>query len=182
MITKPLIKADKLTKQKMRVNRSIQKSARFGNFIKEYYKPIVALGIGATAAYFIGKALKQFTTEGRRLETEKKTVENELKESLKTQPASFPVSQYQSFARIIQIAGFDLGTDEAAIYNVFRSLKNNTDFLQLTEAWGKPTRTIYDFGIGYKMTLPQFLRWEMDDKEVKKINDILKSKGIKYRV
>lgn len=182
MITKRRINPDKLTRQKMKVNRSVQKTARFGNFIKEYYKPIVALGIGATAAYFIGKALKQFTTEGRRLETEKKTVENELKESLKTAPPSFPFSQYQSFARIIQIAGFDLFTDEAAIYTVFRSLKNNTDFLQLTEAWGKPTRTIYDFGIGYKMTLPQFLRWEMDDKEIKKINDILKSKKIKYRV
>jgi hypothetical protein len=166
----------------MKVNKSIQNSARFGNFIKEYYKPIVALGIGATAAYFIGKALKQFTTEGRRLEAEKKEVEKELTESLKTQPPSFPVSQYQSFARIIQIAGFDLGTDEDAIYSVFNSLKNNTDFLQLTEAWGKPTRTIYDFGIGYKMTLPQFLRWEMDDKEIKIINDILKYKNIKYRV
>lgn len=166
----------------MKVNNTIQKSSQFGNFIKEYYKPIVAIGIGATASYFIAKALKQFTTEGRRLEAEKKEVEKELQESLKTQPPSFPTSQYQAFARVIQIAGFDLGTDEDAIYTVFQSLKNNTDFLQLTEAWGKPTRTIYDFGIGYKMTLPQFLRWEMDDKEIKKINDILKFKNIKYRV
>jgi len=158
------------------------KAQTAGNFLKEYYKPIVAITVGGVVAYFVAQVAKKFTTESKRLIDEKKAVESELTQAAKQKPLSYPDSQYQSMARVIQIAGFDVGTDEAAIYSVFRRLKNNADYLALTQAWGKPTRKVYEWGIGRDMTLQQFLRWEMNDKEIGKINAILKSKGIKYRI
>jgi hypothetical protein len=158
------------------------KAQKAGDFLNKYYKPIVAIGIGATVSYFIAQVLKKYTKETKRLETEKKAVETELSKENKIKPLTYPDSQYQSFARVIQIAGFDIGTDEAAIYTVFKALKNNADYLALTQAWGKPTRKVYEWGIGRDMTLQQFLRWEMDDKEIAKINAILKARNIKYRV
>lgn len=137
---------------------------------------------GLTAAWGISKILKILRPEYKREQNEQKTIQSELETETKKTGLSYPQSQYPAFANIIETAGFDVGTDEAAIYTVFRSLNNNADYLALTNAWGKPTRKIYDFGFGYDMTLPQFIRWEMDDKEVAKINAILKSKTIKYRV
>jgi hypothetical protein len=155
---------------------------QYGNFIKEYYKPITYIGVGLTASYFLARALQKLTVESKRLQDEKKAVETELSKAIKEKPLTYPESQYQSFARVIQIAGFDVGTDEAAIYNVFRSLRNNADYLALSQAWGKPTRKVYEWGIGRDMTLQQFIRWEMDQKEVAKINAILKARKIKYRI
>jgi hypothetical protein len=160
----------------------INKAAKAGSFLLKYYKPITYIGIGVTVSYFLARALQKFTVESKRLQDEKKAVETELSKAVKEKPLSYPESQYQSFARVIQIAGFDLGTDEAAIYNVFRSLKNNADYLALSQAWGKPTRKVYEWGIGRDMTLQQFIRWEMDQKEVAKINLILKNRNIKYRI
>jgi len=137
---------------------------------------------GVAVAWGVSKVLKILRPEYKREQSEQKTIEGELETETKKTGLSFPLSQYSAFANIIETAGFDVGTDEAAIYNVFRSLKNNADYLQLAKAWGKPTRKIYDWGFGYDMTLPQFIRWEMDNKEVSKINAILKSKNIKYRM
>jgi len=162
--------------------QQVTRAFKFGNFIKNNYKPITYIGVGITASYFLARALQKFTKESKRLQDEKKAVETELSKAVKEKPLTYPDSQYQTFARVIQIAGFDLGTDEAAIYNVFRSLKSNADYLALTQAWGKPTRKVYEWGIGRDMTLAQFIRWEMDQKEIAKINAILKARKIKYRI
>lgn len=158
------------------------KAQTAGNFLKEYYKPIVAIGVGGVVAYFVAQVAKRFTTETKRLTEEKKAVESELAQAIKQKPLTYPESQYQSMARVIQIAGFDVGTDEDAIYSVFRRLKNNADYLALAQAWGKPTRKVYEWGIGRDMTLQQFIRWELDQKEVSKINAILKARKIKYSI
>ena len=137
---------------------------------------------GIAVAFGVKKVLDYFKPERKREESEQKTVTNELEEAKKKNALSYPQSQYANFANIIETAGFDVGTDEAAIYSVFRNLKNDADYLALTSAWGKPTRKIYDFGFGYNLTLPQYIRWEMNAKEAAKVNAILKSKKIKYRV
>ena len=137
---------------------------------------------GVAVAFGVKKVLDYFKPERKREESEQKTTTNELEEAKKKTPLTYPQSQYANFANIIETAGFDLGTDEAAIYSVFRYLRNDADYLALATAWGKPTRKIYDFGFGYNVTLPQYIRWEMNAKEADKVNAILKSKNIKYRV
>jgi hypothetical protein len=140
---------------------------------------VAVIGVVGYAIYKINQKLGDTEEADRKEEGE---VQNELAEESKKKPASYPDSQYRTFANTIETAGFDVGTDEAAIYSTFRKLKNNTDYLKLLTAWGKPNRKIYDWGMGYNYTLPQYIRYEMSDSEVKKVNDILQSKGIKYRV
>ena len=137
---------------------------------------------GIAIAYGVKKLLNIFSPSAQQEKTETKNIEAELETEKKKSALTYPLSQYSTFANIIETAGFDIGTDEDAIYSVFRKLKNNADYLQLKKAWGSPNRKIYDWGFGYNMTLPQYIRWEMSNNEVKKINAILQSKGIKYRV
>jgi hypothetical protein len=142
---------------------------------------------GIAVAYGVKKVLDYFKPERKREQSETKDVANELEEAKKKSKASYPASQYSAFCGIIEVAIQDAGTDEAAIYSVFRKLKNDTDYLMLIKAWGSPKRQVYPdyilfYSFGYKMTLPQALRWDLDDKECAKVNEILKSKGIKYRI
>jgi hypothetical protein len=145
-------------------------------------KGIVAVAVVGAVGYAFYKLTQKLGDTEEADRKEESEVQNELANESKKKPASYPDSQYRTFANTIETAGFDVGTDENAIYSTFRKLKNNTDYLKLISAWGKPNRTVYEWGVGRKMTLPQYIRWEMNDSEVKKVNDILSSKGIKYRV
>lgn len=137
---------------------------------------VVAVGLGGLVAWGIYSKFFKKTTD---VANEKKE-QDEIKKEFDPKKLSYPASNYYQMAKAIEIAGFDVGTDEDAIYDVFRLLKTNSDFLALRQAWGK--KKIYDWGIGYVMTLAQFLHWEMSAYETKKINNILKSKGIKYTI
>lgn len=145
----------------------------------------VATGLGV--AYGVKKALDYFKPEKKRENTEKKQVETELQASEKTKPASYPTSQYSAWADAIANAIYGAGTDEYTIVNIFKMLKNDTDYLKLIKAWGSPKRRVFpDFFVfydtGYLMTLPQALREDMSTFWINKINGILKSKKIKYRI
>jgi len=107
---------------------------------------------------------------------------DELDEEVKKQKLTYPPSQYDNFASIIETACFDLGTDEQAIYQVFNRLKTNGDFLALAKEWGNPTRRFYEYFVPMDLTLVQMLRYDMSDGECQVVNRILAKKGIKYRV
>ena len=145
----------------------------------------ITIGMGGLVAWFIYDRFIK-SDQKKRDKQETKDVDSELEEAKKKTKLSYPLSQYQAFAKIIEIAGQDAGTDEKAIYSVFLKLKNNADYLQLVKAWGVARQVypewIFFYSTGYKLSLQQFIRYEMDEKEVKKINYILTSKGIKYRV
>lgn len=143
---------------------------------------VVAVGVVAGTGYAIYKIAKLLSGEKRQEIKETAAIGSELQSAQAQTGLSYPISQYLTFANVIETAGFDIGTDEEAIYSTFRKLNNNADYLQLLTAWGKPNRTIYDWGIGYDMTLPQYLRYEMGEDEIAKVNYILKTKGITYRV
>lgn len=143
---------------------------------------VVAVSVVAGTGYAIYKIVKLLSSEKREEKKESTAINKELESAQAQTGLSYPPSQYSTFANVIETAGFDVGTDEEAIYSTFRKLNNNADYLQLLTSWGKPNRTIYDWGIGYDMTLPQYLRYEMDEDEIKIVNNILKSKGITYRV
>lgn len=145
-------------------------------------KGAIAVGTTVIVGFVAYKIFKKLSGTDSTDRAEAAAVETELSQEVKKTGLTYPESQYKSFASQIEIAGFDVGTDEDAIYSVFSKLKNNADFLALTQAWGKPNRKVYDWGIGRDMTLAQYIRYEMSESEVRKINTILNSKGIKYRV
>ena len=150
--------------------------------LPSWAKGVISVGILAGVGYLIWQVTKKLGEEPRRDEEEDKQIQTELQAEIKKTPLSYGASQYASFANNIQEAGYDVGTDEESIYSVFRKMKNNADYLALLKAWGKPTRTVYEWGIGRKKTLTQFLRSEMSDSEIRKINTILSNNKVKYRV
>jgi hypothetical protein len=159
------------------------------NFLKESFsglpswaKGVISIAIVGGVGYVLYKASKKFTAEQQRSNEEKQEIETELQKEVKKKPLTYPLSQYKSFADQIEVAGFGLGTDEEAIYSIFRKLKNNADYLALKQAWGKPTRKTYDWAVPLDYTLSQFLRYELSDSDITKLNNILQSKGITYRV
>lgn len=164
----------------MAVNTKFAQKSFLG--LPPWAKGVVAVTVLAVTVYAVFKITQKLSGLEEQDSKEDKDVVSEIERESKTKPPSYADSQYKTFANTIETAGFDVGTDEAAIYSTFRKLKNNTDYLKLLNAWGKPNRTVYEWGVGRKMTLPQYIRWEMNDAEVKKVNDILKSKNITYRV
>jgi hypothetical protein len=145
-------------------------------------KGIIGVAVVGVTIYALYKLKNTLSGDKESDNKEGRDVLNELEKESKKKQASYAPSQYKTFANTIETAGFDVGTDEAAIYSTFRKLKNNTDYLMFLNAWGQPNRKVYEWGIGRNMTLPQYLRYEMSDSEIKKVNEILASKGITYRV
>ena len=145
----------------------------------------IASGVGI--AFGVNYVL-DFLKPSKKLEDQnKKDVKNELDAAKKAKPQSYPNSVYAGFASTIAEAIFGAGSDEDAIYDVFKQLKSDTDYLLLIQAWGTPTRQVFPdyfvfYSTGKKLTLPAALRYDLDSNEVKKINNILASKGIKYRI
>lgn len=142
---------------------------------------------GVAVAFGVKKVLDYFKPERKREESESKQVITELEAEKQKQKASYPVSTYSGWASAIAQAIFGAGTDTPVIYDIFRKLKNNTDFLMLQKAWGNPKRQVYPdwfvfYSTGRKFTLSEALRDDLSASEIKKINSILASKGIKYRI
>jgi len=164
----------------MAINTKFAQKSFLG--LPPWAKGVVAVVAIGAAGYAIYKVTQMLNGDDEQDAKETSEVQLEIERESKKKPASYADSQYRTFANTIETAGFDTGTDEDAIYSTFRKLKNNTDYLKLLNAWGKPNRKVYEWGVGRNMTLPQYIRWEMNDSEVKKVNDILKSKGITYRV
>lgn len=164
----------------MAINTKFAQKSFLG--LPPWAKGVVAIAVVGVTIYAVYKISQKVGGEEEQDKKEGKDVLSELEKAAKKKPATYPASQYKTFANVIETAGFDIGTDEEAIYSTFRKLKSNTDYLMLLIAWGNPNRKVYEWGVGRNFTLPQFIRWEMDSSEVKKVNTILASKGITYRV
>ena len=104
---------------------------------------------------------------------------------------TLPPSQIRDMANGIQKAfmpyeSYGIGTDEKTIYNIFRLLKNNDDFLLLKKEYGIREYIDYTYnplGTKYQFNMSQAINFEDEGGEMKKlINNILKVKGITYRI
>ena len=74
-------------------------------------------------------------------------------------------------------------TDEDAIYSIMRKLKNNPDWLELNKDMDHPLRSnMFNIYNHKQINLVKGLQLELDTKEKNKVNYILKSKGITYRI
>lgn len=65
---------------------------------------------------------------------------------------------------------FGLGTDEQAVYSVFRNMNNTADVLRLIDV----------FGIKDNKSLDSYIRSELSSSELRELNNILASKNIAY--
>lgn len=152
---------------------------------KQPIKTAIALGIGAAVAYGLYKLVGKEIQEAVKENKNKKLYEKEKDPKVNL---SYKPTQYITWADKLEDATngtnwFD-GTDEEAIYKVIRNLKNNNDWLELNKAYGM--RAYYDvspeFILGKDTNMVKMLQLELDTTEKEKVNSILKSKGIKYRI
>jgi len=94
---------------------------------------------------------------------------------------SYPLNQFNVYADQLFQAMDGNGTDEEAIYAIFRAMNNADDLSQLIVTYG--TREITDplpWNPNKNMTLAAALRDELDSEELKTVNMIIAGKAIKY--
>ncbi len=107
---------------------------------------------------------------------------------------SFPDSQFQIWVDGLFTAMDGPGTDETAIYNIFKNFKNDADVAKLVAAWGvrffgnstfltDPLVSTINLLKGDKFggSLNQWLTSELSGSEMTKLNNILASANITYR-
>jgi hypothetical protein len=152
---------------------------------KRPIKTAIAIGIGAAIAFGMYKLVSKELAEAIKKRKNSKLFDEEIDPKIK---ASYKPSQFITWADKIEDSfnaqWLDF-TDEDAIYNIMRKLKNNTDWLELNKAYG--LRSYYDllnpsYITGKDINLVKALQLELDTTEKNKVNAILKSKGITYRI
>ena len=157
---------------------------------KSLSKPIIqkALIVGGVVviAYLFSKRIGRFFNKNIKDIQEDIDYNKELDKSKE----SYPKTQYKNFADSIEKAfnpyGYGYGTDEESIYNVMRRLKTNNDWLLLNKAFGVREYIDYSlnpFGTTYNFNMVEMINYEDEGAEMRnKINAILKSKNLKYRM
>jgi hypothetical protein len=109
-------------------------------------------------------------------------IEEEIKETDLINNLSYPKSDYYTFASgIFSSVGY-LYDDSYIVNNYLRKLNNNLDYLYLKKSFGKKLSGAY--GFREWRTLEEYLQYYYNDNPaiIKKFNDILISKKIKYRI
>jgi len=143
-------------------------------------RPLLWLAVGGVGAYVIYRVVKgagKAIATGKGEAGEKK---QDVKQFEKQMTPSYPDGAYFGFADSIYAArhGNNLwGTDEDAIYAVFRKMNNDLDVAKLTQAFGTK-RLSFSF---QSAGLGGYLSDEMDDAEIDVINKVLAAKNIVYR-
>lgn len=155
-------------------------------------KIIVAGGV-ALLGYSIYRSIKRKNDEKKLLQAAQ-AANNELQElgQQGVQP-SFSDSQFEVWSTKIDGAVSGCGTDEEAIYEVFRALKNEADVRKLISVFGIRYYTPCEYSDpvsysiwlfnhqAYPADLPSFLSADLDSDNIVEINSILSGKGINYR-
>lgn len=100
---------------------------------------------------------------------------------------TYPNSQYESWSNQLVQAFTGCGTDVDAVYSIFKNIQNEADILKLISTYGirpydKCMHWIYLFGGGVQnLSLPGAMTSELSSSDIDNINNLLASKGIKYR-
>lgn len=93
---------------------------------------------------------------------------------------AFDEQTYKNYADKLEeaMAYTNFGTDEDAIYSVFKKCESASDVLQLIKDFGKRDYKNY-LGIGSTpLTLSGWLSRQLNQRELEKVNKILSDKGI----
>ena len=151
-------------------------------------KGAIAVGVLAGVGYLVyklintGKDIKEGKTE--REEDRGWNSELDKLNSNQSTKATLSKAELSSMANKIHAAMDGYGTDEEAIIKAFRTLKNNADFAGLQAAYGVQVISSGRFNPepNFKGNLIASLSTELSDYWITKINQILKAKGIKYKV
>ena len=171
-----------------------------GSFLKQSYMnlppatrglvTVVGVGIGLFIIYKIYKKVQETTSGIVTPETAAKQEDrgwsrdiDKLNQNPATR-ATITKAQAASFASSIHAALDGYGTDEDAIYAIFRHLKNDADFAEVANAYG--TREVssgaWNPEPNFNGSMSAALTSEMSSDEKAVANKILADKKISYRI
>jgi hypothetical protein len=95
----------------------------------------------------------------------------DLGQDIVTNNLSYPLSYYGIWAEDVYNAVEGMGTNEQAVFDIFKKLKNKDDVLQLITA----------FGIKDGETLSQWIIGDLGDDDKATLNRLLSDKNIDYQ-
>lgn len=147
---------------------------------------VVTIGAVLVLGVVVVKAFRYFTgaqTSDRQLDRNW----NQEADLLMTQEGKKPTitkAQAGAFAEKLFTAMNGYGTDEDAILNVFSHLKTDGDFALVQAAYGirEVSSGYLNPEPNYKGSLTGALANDLDNSYIRRINNILKTKKISYRV
>lgn len=154
-----------------------------------YFSPrgekIVKIIAVALAGYIVYRVVKAQMAQSPQ-NTQVQEAYTELDKLNQNSSTRQKISDYQAiqYANILFTAVDGYGTDEPAIFSVFSKLYNNADYLAVSKAFGVRTISTGRFNPepNYKATMEQALYTDLGFDDRKRVNDILRSKGIKYKI
>lgn len=172
------------------------------NGLPTWAKGVIAVG-GVAIVYFTGKSIVKAIKGKKEQSNARELVRTQgqelIEEKRKGIKQSYTDSQYKSFADRLQnqydgtdfknnLFDYDiplLGTWSGSgkvTAQIMKQLKNNVDFLKLSQAWG--VRTYDQAGLftgNVTGTLSYCVNDELDSGEIVAINKILSKQGITYK-
>jgi len=141
------------------------------------------IGVGALgAAYLIYKSVSKKVGNGGTSDSKlPSNLNQDLVTATKASPLSYSLTQYDTWAAQLKQAMIGWGTDNEAIYRVFRYMKNNADVLQLIKAFGVwKVEAKYGIPLPFETTgtgtLAEALVDDLSSSEIDIVNGILASK------
>ena len=161
----------------------MNKAVAVFNALPFYGKVAVGIG-GVIVVYIVGKSISTYLSNDRmRMLKESESAGGKLAElAVKGIKPTYSNTQYEAFSNKIVAAINDCGTDEQAVYDVFNQLKNEAYLYKLIEVY--KLRKFKGCGSSYfgfeERSLSGSITYEMSSSEIRKINDIMKSKNINY--
>lgn len=93
------------------------------------------------------------------------------------QTKTYSDKQYGDFANKLYSAMDGAGTDEDAIFSVFKKMKNDLDVLNLERKFGLRAAS-WAFGFSTPVDLADWLRSDLSSTDLAKLNNILSAQGI----
>ena len=126
---------------------------------------IIVLIIGIVIAIF-WKKIKNAIDEAKQDKKNEKKVDEVESFTQKTQ--TYPDSYYVIFADQLDSAMRGCGTREEEVFNIIGKIKNDVDFIKLNNA----------FGTRKNQNLGRWIHGDFNEKDIKKINEILKRNGV----
>jgi hypothetical protein len=159
---------------------TFQKNDKEGSLLQNAFGLAIIVGGG----YFLYRQIRSELKTNAQKKANEKLYTEEQNPKIKL---TYKPSQFKTFADKLEDAfnpDFFAGTDEQAIYQIISYLKTNNDWLELNKAYG--LRNWYDnyipFDQGRDLNLVSTLQKELETSEKNKVNTILKSKNITYRI
>lgn len=143
----------------------------------------------ARGAVVVGGAVVGYTVLNRLLKKEPEKQEPNAAGDKLAQLAQMGIypnysrAQLESFSNAIVQAIWDCGTDETAIYNVMRAMKNEADIYSLINVYGvREYKGCFEnfFGL-VSRSLSGAISSELDAGEKRKVNEILRGNGITFQ-